>query len=214
MPLIEENPSLLSYQRQRLRRMLRRKRTFDRYDQDIKSVFPGSQPTLEGFSAVVDYLWRAYEHYVDDWGTIAYYPGWPSIYGAASDGVEGVSRTMPLWAAFATSPIAEEPDIQRKMFEAIRRALLNGTSPELRGYWGNIGDRSTLICEAADIALSVWLIKDTLLVRIFPKRARSGAELACPGRRQEDGRQQLAPFRRLGGRRCSRPGPATPVHQS
>ena len=44
----------------------------------------------------------------------------------------------------------------------VRVALLNGTNPAHPGYWGPIGDRSTLICEGADIALAAWLLRDSL----------------------------------------------------
>ena len=162
MGLINQNTSLLAYHRQRLRRILKRRRAFVRHDNEVGAFLPQGPADPDAFARVVGYFWEAYRHYVDDWGTVAYYPGWPSIYGAAADAIEGVSRNLPLWAAYSTSPLAKGDPQVGAMQQAIKKALLNGTNDRHPGYWGDIYDKSTLICEGADIALSLWLVKDTL----------------------------------------------------
>jgi hypothetical protein len=110
---------------------------------------------------LVDYFWCAQQHYLTPDGTLAYYPGHPSIYGARCDAVEGVSRLMPLWAAYASSPYRDDV-LAEAMLERQQRTLANGCDPSHPGYWGDIDARSTLICEGADIALAIWLGKETL----------------------------------------------------
>jgi hypothetical protein len=112
-------------------------------------------------AGLVDYFWRAQQHYLAPGGTLAYYPGHPSIYGARSDAVEGVSRLMPLWAAYASSP-HRDGVLAEAMLEQLRRTLASGSDPSHPGYWGDIDARSTLICEGADIALALWLGRETL----------------------------------------------------
>jgi len=112
-------------------------------------------------SALVTYFWQAQEHYVVPDKTLAYYPGHPSIYGVRNDAIEGVTRLMPLWAAYATSPY-QEAALRSAMLQQLRQSLVNGTDPLGAGYWGAIGHKSTLICEGADIALAIWLTRDEL----------------------------------------------------
>jgi len=114
-------------------------------------------------SALVTYLWQAQQHYVSPDKTLAYYPGHPSIYGARNDAIEGVTRLMPLWAAYASSPY-EDAALRSAMLQQLRQSLVNGTDPMSGSYWGSIGHKSTLICEGADIALAIWLTKDDLWV--------------------------------------------------
>lgn len=112
-------------------------------------------------NALVAYLWLGQSTYLDAHGTAAHYPGQPSIYGARSDAIEGVTRLLPLWAAYLGWQHADE-DLTQLMRQTLIRALDCGTDPANAGYWGDIGHRSTLICEAADVALCTWLLRDYL----------------------------------------------------
>lgn len=131
-------------------------------DDLLKTCFasPAGHP-CQRFETLMHYFWDAHQHYLHNTSTLAYYPGAGSIYGARNDGIEGVSRLLPLWAAYRNSPLAN-PNLREAMDAQILRALVNGTDPDHSGYWGDIGHRSTLICEAGDIALAVWLIRDSL----------------------------------------------------
>jgi hypothetical protein len=148
---------ILRYQRERAQRWWRRRPAYTREDRALQAEAAGwSQDARAMAERLVRYFWHAHLHYRHRHGTLAYYPGWPSIYGARNDAIEGVTRLMPLWAAYATSPQAD-PGLASAMFAAIRQSLVYGTDPMHPGYWGDIDDRSTLICEAADVALALWL---------------------------------------------------------
>ncbi|WP_333609458.1 DUF2264 domain-containing protein [Arsukibacterium sp.] len=131
----------------------------DKLQQALLSTNPDKP--AEYCQQLIDYFWPAFCHYRTAAGCRAYYPGLPSIYGATNDGIEGISRTLPMWAAYSSSPLAK-PELSEKMLLSLRESLLNGTDPAHRYYWGEISNKSTLICEAADIALALWLVKDSL----------------------------------------------------
>jgi hypothetical protein len=131
-------------------------------DDLLKSRFAGpADHPCQRFEVLMHYFWDAHRHYLDSTSTLAYYPGAGSIYGARNDGIEGVTRLLPLWAAYRNSPLVDS-NLRKAMDAQIRRALVNGTDPDHPGYWGDVSHRSTLICEAGDIALAVWLIRDSL----------------------------------------------------
>ena len=162
MPLSSELGRVLRFQRERALRWWHRRPALLERDADIRHrVMATADDACTMSDALVGYFWHAYQHYLDAAGTLAYYPGWPSIYGARNDALEGVSRLAPLWAAYASSPCTE-PELSAAMVASLRRTLVHGTDPAHPGYWGDIADRSTLICEAADIALALWLGRDVL----------------------------------------------------
>ncbi|GAB3100004.1 DUF2264 domain-containing protein [Aestuariicella hydrocarbonica] len=158
-------------QQQNFRRLRLRKRKFDQGDGAIKASFKDpSKPIAVKLDDLTVYFWRAHQHYQNTHNTAVHYPGLGSIYGADNDGLEGMSRLLPLWAAYITSPQAQ-PVLAEDMLRYIGRVLSRGTNPADPAYWGEITDRSTLICEAADIALAVWLVRGSVWLHL-PKNDR------------------------------------------
>lgn len=144
-------------------RFLRRKKAYDCEDSKLKKIL--STPDVP-FGVLADslvrYFWISHLHYVDETSTLAYYPGCGSIYGARNDAIEGVSRVAPLWATYARCANTD-PVMAEAMLALLRESFVHGTSPAHPGYWGDVCDRSLLICEAADIALALWLARDRLI---------------------------------------------------
>lgn len=135
---------------------------FDALDhQMLTSLMQPTATALHFNQQLVEYFWQGYCHYRSANGCRAYYPGLGSIYGATNDAIEGVSRTLPLWASYLSSSLADQA-LAKVMQDAIRETFLNGTNPIHRFYWGTISNKSTLICEAADIALALWLVRKTV----------------------------------------------------
>jgi len=162
MPSSAELAKLGRFQWQRLQRMLRMRRPYRKGDAAMLARVAALGDDVSALSdELVAYFWTAQQHYAVRGGTLAYYPGYPSIYGARNDAIEGVSRLMPVWAAYVTSPGAA-PDLAAQMRAQLRQTWLRAFDPTSRDYWGRIGDRSTLICEAADVALALWLLRDDL----------------------------------------------------
>jgi len=155
---------ILQMQQERLARIAYRKGRFCDQDEFLQEQMVACGTNAIAMSDhLVGYFWRAYRHYVDDLGTLAYYPGYPSIYGARNDAIEGVSRLLPLWAAYSSCPFGDAA-MSQSMRQQIRRSLVQGTDPAHAGYWGPMRHRSTLICEGADVALCIWLCRSSLWV--------------------------------------------------
>lgn len=161
-------PLMRRFQGERLARWRRRRPPWTAADAEIAAqVATSGASEASGANgnalsrALLSYFWRGQQHYVDAHGTLADYPGWPSLYGARSDAVEGVTRLLPLWAAALNSPLTDAAE-RAAMKTALLRALSHGCDPTHPGYWGRIGPRSTLICEAADVALALWLARESL----------------------------------------------------
>jgi hypothetical protein len=52
--------------------------------------------------------------------------------------------------------------------------ITNGTDPASPGYWGTMGPNDQLIVEASDVALTIWLMRDSLWPRL-PLQTRNNA---------------------------------------
>lgn len=155
-------------QKQNWHKLLTRKAVFVENDEKIKSVFADTLLSYdEKFDHLVRYFWEAHKHYYVKGQASAYYHGYSSIYGAKNDGVEGVSRLLPLWACYLTNANSD-PTLRLEMSSHIKAVLLDGTNPSGKGYWGDIDNRSTLICEAADIALALWISKNSIWEALLP----------------------------------------------
>ena len=148
-------------------------------------------PTPQHFDGLVRYFaegWRCYR-LPDRSG--ARYPGLPSWSGARADALEGFSRLMPLFGAWCaggrTSVIPLPGGGDLDLEEEFARGLLAGTHPASPGYWGRMeGTSPQQIVEAADIGLTLWLLRETVWRELSAvERERVVAWLrqmdACPG---------------------------------
>jgi hypothetical protein len=109
-------------------------------------------------------------------GSAVVQPGAPSRHGAAVDAIEGFTRMAPLVAAWIAggrpSRITDMRGREIDLLAWMRTGVTHGTDPVSPGYWGEARDLDQRIVEAADVARSLWLLRETL----WP--ALSGAERA------------------------------------
>lgn len=132
---------------------------------------------FEHLALVSSYLLEAWlKVYSTKDKTRAYYPGWHAEQGIKSDAIEGTSRILPLIANVLyflkhhPSDLSQEElqllnGVQEKeqlLKDAFISAIVNGTNPKSKSYWGDLQDYSQLICETHDIALSVWLTREEI----------------------------------------------------
>ncbi|MDF2177301.1 DUF2264 domain-containing protein [Aliiglaciecola sp. CAU 1673] len=152
----------VAFRRQQWRRWRLSRQPFAEMDAAIQSAFSSTELSVsEKLEQLVEYFWTAHRHYRHPLTTRVYYPGLGSIYGPDNDGFEGMSRLLPLWAAYICSPHAKE-SLSAEMTDYMLKVLRTGTDKTSDCYWGDIGHKSTLICEAADIALGLWLGREKL----------------------------------------------------
>jgi len=124
----------------------------------------GAAPDRIAYENLFRYFLEGFERHRSPLGARAFYPGLPSWHGKAIDGMEGFSRSAPLWGAWVRSG---RPRVFRMsdgrtidLADQFRRGLVAGTDPASGEYWGEIRDRDQRIVEASDIALSLWLLRD------------------------------------------------------
>ncbi|MFN2374069.1 MAG: DUF2264 domain-containing protein [Cyclonatronaceae bacterium] len=143
---------------------------FFKFPASAEKLLDGFAPTSVPNSAYDDlmrYMVISWVTYRNESGTGTNYPGLPSWSGPLCDSLEGFSRLMPLfgaWCASGRDPEINLPDGRViSLPEEFRRGLLAGTDSNSPAYWGDMpGKSNQRIVEAADIALALWLFRDTV----------------------------------------------------
>jgi len=127
----------------------------------------------DSYAKLFQYFLQGFEYRRSTDGARSYYLGRLSEHGKEIDGLEGFSRSAPLWGAWVKSG---RPDAVRlldgsvvRLSEEFRRGLLAGTNLQSREYWGDVKDFDQRIVEASDIALSLWLFRDKVWDRLTKK---------------------------------------------
>ncbi|ANA21349.1 DUF2264 domain-containing protein [Salmonella enterica subsp. diarizonae] len=159
--------------KQHIIRQWYKKCPYDIHDTRLQKLFQDSQVSLQyQCDYLVRYVAEAFDHYAV-WGhTHAYYPGRPSQQNARTDALEGVSRVLPTLAVWLRNQPAGEgrmDDLKGgtlNITAIITEAFLAGTDPTHPGYWGKLHDYDQRICESADLALALWLCRETVWERL------------------------------------------------
>ncbi len=122
--------------------------------------------TTEKYDFLFNYFVTGLLLYRSRYPSLINYPGAPSVNGLRRDKMEGFTRMLPLicsWISSKREKIietlnGEKADLEKVIIEGLRI----GTDPDSPGYWGDISNKDLKICEAADIAFSIWLVKDRI----------------------------------------------------
>ncbi len=144
--------------------------TFKYADQVLARAFANESMEAEKkYHLLFSYFMTGFLLYKSKNPSLVIYPGAPSSHGPHIDAMEGFSRMLPLIASWISSGrghriqtlTGETVDLE----EVVITGLLSGTDPNSSGYWGAFSDKDQKICEAADIALSIWMMRHT----VWPK---------------------------------------------
>lgn len=128
------------------------------------------------YDAIVAHLAAGVAAYRSAGFALVHYPGLPGSRGLRSEGVEGFARTAPLLAAWMRHRGALIPLPGEGAFDAaahLARGLAAGADPEHPEFWGWPRDFDQRIIEAADIALTLWLLREAQGDAPLPGRALS-----------------------------------------
>lgn len=139
-------------------------------DAELKSLYCSDAPFEERVRCLISY-------FVDSWVkssskdcTRAYFEGAFSYNDRDIDAIEGTTRFLPFIASvlvnksYSSLKTTEAKSISLE--QMFIDAIVNGTDPDAKGYWGEVEDYSQLICEGADVALAVWIAKDKIANRL------------------------------------------------
>ena len=129
------------------------------------------------------YLLQGWATFRNEAGTGAAFPGHPSWSGGEADRLEGFTRLMPMlgaWVSSGRSARVVLPDgTPLDLVEEFTRGLLRGTDPASPFYWGEMRRSDQRIVEASDVALALWLFRDTAWASLsWEQRQRVAAWLS------------------------------------
>ncbi|EJE8526012.1 TPA: DUF2264 domain-containing protein [Vibrio parahaemolyticus] len=175
-----EHPDAAMYMKlfkENIIRLRHRKSAYQQHDDTIRKCFANEEASLRTLcESLVSYTAEAFEHYAVWDYSHAYYPGRPSQQTARTDAIEGVSRVLPTLATWLYTQDSDAPQLTGlngkpiDVVGIIRSALLAGTDPHHKGYWGKLHDYDQRICESADLALTFWLTKSYIWQHLNPKQ--------------------------------------------
>ena len=163
-----EHPNAKIYQRlfkENIIRRLVRKSAYSRHDKTITHFFNDETQSLFSLcETLTQYVTEAFHHY-QVWGySHAYYPGSPGQQTVRTDALEGVSRVLPLLAAWVVSSKKSTlMGLNQQVFNLpliIKQSFIHGTDPLHKGYWGDLENYDQRICEASDLALTLWMSRE------------------------------------------------------
>jgi hypothetical protein len=103
------------------------------------------------------------------------YPGIPGTRGLTVEGLEGFARSAPLLAAWALHRGARIPLSDGTSFDTVAHlhaGLAAGSDPDGPEFWGWPEDLDQRIVEAADVAVTLWLLDEAGAPLARPARAR------------------------------------------
>jgi len=149
------------------------------YDVGLRADFARPHRRAETpYDDVFVYFVTAFHDRAIDGGSRAREPGAPSVNGADSDGFESFARTAPLVAAWlASGRPAVVRDLHGRSLDLrklLHDGIVAGTTPGGPSYWGPIHDLDQKIVEAADVARTIWMVRD--LGVFTPDEIRRAAE--------------------------------------
>jgi hypothetical protein len=138
-----------------------------------------SSPPLEAYAKLFQYFVEGFVIYKSPEGARAYYPGLPNSQGKDMASLEGFSRIAPLLAAWIYGGRAQTIELTSgqtvDLVKLISIGIVAGTDPGSKEYWGTIRHNQQSIVEAADIALVLWLTRESVWAKLTPDQKSSVA---------------------------------------
>ncbi|WP_055048698.1 DUF2264 domain-containing protein [Devosia sp. A16] len=136
-------------------------------DSELAQLFATGASAEPRYEALVRYFLRGFLAAATPDYERAQYRGMGSSHGYGVAGVEGFARTAPLfaaWIAGGRNPVFSGlPGVGSvDLMDLLASAFTVGSDPQHRGYWGTPSDFSQILVEASDIAIALWLVRDSV----------------------------------------------------
>jgi hypothetical protein len=131
----------------------------------LRAFVRGDAPSAQAYERLFAYFVHGFLRRRSAHGALARYRGWPSFNGPRCDALEGFSRFAPLLGAWLQSDRSRELLLASgkvDLLDLLCAGLVAGTDPRSPEYWGAIRHRDQRIVEAADLALALWLGRDSV----------------------------------------------------
>jgi len=134
-------------------------------DKYLVQAFSDPNPDItNNIDLLFRYFLTGFDYYSTKQPSLVAYKGARSYNGRLIDQMEGFSRTINLFACWIRGGRDLKPEtLEGKQFDIldrIRSGFLCGVNPNSKGFWGYIQHNDQRLCEAAELALNLWLLKD------------------------------------------------------
>jgi hypothetical protein len=126
---------------------------------------PPDAPSAEWYERLFGYFAEGFMLRRSAAGAHALYRGWRSFNGARCDSMEGFSRMAPLLGGWLHAGRQRHLALARgrvDLAEVLHDGFVAGSDSASPEYWGSIRDRDQRIVEAADLALALWLARESV----------------------------------------------------
>lgn len=125
----------------------------------------------ERYTELFRYFVEGFLYYLAPGNAHVCYPGLPSSNGAAIDAMEGFCRVLPMISAWISSgrPSAIFMDEKHQVINlgtVVKDGLVAGTDPRSKAFWGYIRNKDQRLVEAADVALSIWFLRESVWAQL------------------------------------------------
>lgn len=159
----------------------------------LDPILDSRTPSRADYDRIVEYFEDGLLTYREPNLSLVRYPGLPSYNGPQRDRVEGFARVAPLLAVWLRNNPNPDSMRARQAREILADGIASGTDPKSPGYWGRMHDDDQLIVEASDIALTLWLSRDSIWPQLAPEVRNNAARwlLQVNGKKVEDNNWHL-----------------------
>jgi len=137
---------------------------FSTLDSKIKKIGENDKIKNADYEKIFTYFIEGINVYRTENLSQIVYPGVPGTRGITIEGLEGFARTAPMLATWISSgrknqiTLLDGSDFD--ILSHLVNGIVEGTNQNSTGYWGDFDDFDQRVVEAADIALTIWLLID------------------------------------------------------
>jgi hypothetical protein len=139
---------------------------FSDLDKTIKNLSKNDSLSMNDYEMLFEYFVLGIDSYASKNRGRITYPGVSGTRGSIVEGLEGFSRSSILICSWIKSGrgivVNLEGNSQVNLKDHFFRGLMAGTKKTSSEYWGDISDYDQRIVESADLAISIWMLKDYL----------------------------------------------------
>ncbi|WP_349343071.1 DUF2264 domain-containing protein [Marinobacter sp. MMG032] len=146
-------------------------------DESIKTIGKNQSIDVSQYESIFRYFIEGIDSYSSKYHSRVVYPGISGTRGSVVEGLEGFARSSVLVCSWLSSGRTDRVQLTSGKTFSIKEhflsGLISGTDPNSEEFWGHISDFDQRIAEGADIALGIWMIKNTITTEIDSSKLKS-----------------------------------------
>ncbi|WP_370977869.1 DUF2264 domain-containing protein [Agaribacterium sp. ZY112] len=135
-----------------------------RFDTDLITSYAQNKSFFDKNEFLVRYFISSFLAHCDEFYTRCYFAGACSRDTKEMDAIEGCTRMLPFLAlALKNQHSLNTKDLDDNdvdLQSILKTCFICATNPEHTAYWGKPRTYQQIVCEAADVALALWISKE------------------------------------------------------